>query len=198
MNSRKSTNLHYILQSFGLKQLINDPTRITKTTSSLIDVILVSKGIQTSYAGTLDPICSDHCPVYVHIKNFNHRLHAYKRTVWKYDSGDYHLLRHTIQNSDWNMMNLDIDAQVFKITENISCAAAIAIPSKEVTIRPTDKPWFHSGIRYQIRLRNRLHRNAKSSNSDAAWAKFRSKRNEDISLVRKAKLDYYMKLSGNI
>ena len=40
LKSRTLINLNHILQSFGLKQLINDQT---KTTSSLIDVILVSK-----------------------------------------------------------------------------------------------------------------------------------------------------------
>lgn len=57
---------------FNLNQLMSEPTRITSTTASLIDVILVSKGIQTSCAGTLDPICSDHCPVYTHIKILNY------------------------------------------------------------------------------------------------------------------------------
>lgn len=61
-------------------------------------------------------------------------------TVWNYDTGNYTLLRHTIQNSDWDLLNLDIDTQVSKVTDTIANAATKAIPCKEISIRPTDKP----------------------------------------------------------
>ena len=47
------------------------------------------------------------------------------------------------------------------------------INNKTVTIRNRDKPWFHNEIRKQIRIRKRMHKSAKWSNSLDQWNSFK-------------------------
>ena len=52
----------------NLQQIIKNPTRITDTTQSLIDVILVSNTASVLESGVLNSAISDHLPVYVILK----------------------------------------------------------------------------------------------------------------------------------
>ena len=65
-----------------------------------------------------------------------------------------------------------------KITDSVINAAKESIPNKTVTIRPPKPQWINSQIKREIRKRKRLFRNAKRTNTDAHWNKFKQKRNE--------------------
>lgn len=77
-------------------------------------------------------------------------------------------------------------------------AASVTIPNKEVTIRPNDVPWFNANIRKLIRSGKRLHKIAKIKNTDHHWSKFRNKRNEVTTEIRKTKLPHQQKLIDKI
>ena len=54
-----------VTEPFGLSQIIKEPTRITATTSTLLDLILVSNSNNVKKCGVVDiPGISDHCFVY--------------------------------------------------------------------------------------------------------------------------------------
>lgn len=71
------------------------------------------------------------------------------------------------------------------------------IPNKTETIRPNDTPCLNNDIRRNIRQRTKLHKHAKL-NTDAAWQKFRNKRNEVTEQIRKCKTEYQTKLIEQI
>ena len=48
----------------GLQCMITEPTRITQTTETLLDVILINKPQMFKKCGTVDPVMSDHKLVY--------------------------------------------------------------------------------------------------------------------------------------
>ncbi len=57
-----------LCNDLNLKQIIKEPTRITDTSQSLIDVILVSTEAVVLESGVLDSAISDHFPIYVSTK----------------------------------------------------------------------------------------------------------------------------------
>ena len=60
------TLLDTFIEPFSLKQLIDKPTRISRTSSTLIDLILVNKSQNAVFSGCCDaPGVSDHCFTYV-------------------------------------------------------------------------------------------------------------------------------------
>jgi hypothetical protein len=131
---------------------------------------------------------------------FKPRKPTYKRLIWKYDNGDYDSYRHKLANADWTSLLSDDDPNSYAdhLTKAILDVALTSIPNKLVTIRPSDPPWMHSNIRKLIRQRKRLHRRAKTTQNEYHWSKFRAKRNEVISSIRKAQKQYFNKLSAKI
>ena len=61
------------------------------------------------------------------------------------------------------------------------------IPIKTVTIRLNDKPWFNSTIRKVIRIRDRLHKQLKNSNSINLLAEYRTQRNKVNKMIKHAR-----------
>ena len=57
--------IHSIMSILSLKQIIAEPTRITQTSSTLLDLILVSRDIDVVSTGVYDiSHISDHCLIY--------------------------------------------------------------------------------------------------------------------------------------
>jgi hypothetical protein len=62
--------MYDIINTFNLHQIISDPTRLTKNTATLLDVILVNNRDIVIDSGVMpcDPITTDHEAVYCDIK----------------------------------------------------------------------------------------------------------------------------------
>ena len=195
---RKSHNIRNIMNIFGLNQIINSPTRVTPNTSTLIDLILVSDSLHCTDKGTIPPFCSDHHAVYFKTNFLTTKTYCYSRKVWQYENADFNLYRQKLRDSDWNIHDKSIDEQLNCIITNIAQSAEQTIPNKNVKIKPMDLPWFHNDIRKNIRVRNRLHTKAKRDNTPEAWRRFREARNNVVSLIRNAKVNYFKKLATNL
>ena len=77
-----------------------------------------------------------------------------------------------------------------RINTIILSVAEQSIPNKTVTIRPADQSWMHNEIRQLIRQRKIAHKQAKQTNSESKWSKFRRTRNKIVQKIRSAKLRY--------
>ena len=183
---------------FGLNQIIDSPTRISPTSTSLIDLILVTDTLNCTDKGTIQPFCSDHHAIYFSTNFVTTKTHCYKRKVWQYNNANFDEYRQNLNACNWDMDELSIDDQVNKLTSNMLKSAEKSIPNKDVTIRPTYLPWFHNEIRKEIRKRNRAHCLAKQTNTPENWKKFRESRNHVVLLIRQSKLNYFNKLATNL
>ena len=59
-----------------------------------------------------------------------------------------------------------------------------SIPTKEVTIRPSDKPWYDSEIRCHSRKRDRLKTKAAKSGKQTDWTNYKHERNKVNNLIK--------------
>ena len=163
---------------YNFSQIIDSPTRITQTSSTLIDLALMFSSLTCTEKGALDPFCSDHCPIFMSTSFVQVPKPCYSRKIWSYDRGNYDLFRNTLRESNLNIDNISIDESALLFKTNISQAADHAIPNKTAIIRPSDPPWMHTEVRKEIRTRNKMHKTAKSRNDDVSWAVFRTQRNK--------------------
>ena len=115
-------------------------------------------------------------------QNYNRRIWKYEETI-KYRQILLDVDLHEIVRNSRD--NVDIIAQ--KINSTILTAAEQSIPNKVVTIRPADQPWMHNEIRKLIRQRKRIHKQAKRTNNDLEWSKFRRIRTKIVQKIRSAK-----------
>ena len=106
---RKSQNIRGFMDMFGLKQIINDPTRITPNSATLIDLILISDSLSCTSIGTIAPFCSDHHAIYFSTNFMNTKSKSYTRKIWQYDNADFNLYRQKLYECNWNVENMNID-----------------------------------------------------------------------------------------
>jgi hypothetical protein len=62
-----------------------------------------------------------------------------------------------------------------------------SIPTKTITVRNYDKPWFNSEIRKEIRLRDRLRKNVFKFGRESDTLKYKKQRNKVNNMKKKAK-----------
>lgn len=101
----------------------------------------------------------------------------------------------TLVKWDEEVFNNDI---YNNFTEKYSKLIEKHVPTKTVTIRPSDKPYITTAIRKRMQQRKRIHKKAVRTNNPQHWQQFRSIRNEIISLLRNAQRNYKIKLANQL
>ena len=182
--------LFQTLETYNYSQLITEPTRITETSQTLLDPIVVSDKSLVTDCGVTPPFCSDHCAVYASLNFSVVKSARMCKMVWRYKDTDYGKFRNLLHNVD--ILSLideekPVDQVVDEWSSSISDIINECVPHQLIVLRPRDKPWMNNDIRLLMRKRNRAHKKALRTNGVAHWAKFRRLRNEVIDKVRKAK-----------
>ena len=159
------------LTLFNLSNVIKEPTRVTGNSSTLIDPILVSDACRVLDAGTIsvDNSISDHKATFVTMKTETPLLKSYTREVWNYKNANFEELNEKIRQHDWDHLihnTISVDEACADFTEAFFQLCESSIPRKKVIIRPSDRPWFNSELRHNIRLRDRLRRKALKTNNN--------------------------------
>ena len=123
-----------------------------------------------------------------------------KRKVWFYKHADFDKLNDKIVNTDWSFINNDdcLNHICSKFTVQIVEYMDECIPSKDVLIRPNDKPWYNSEIRSHSRQRDKLKTKALKTNKTDDWTKYKHARNKVNNLKKYAKEQYFSNMEDSI
>ena len=99
---------------------------------------------------------------------------AYSRLIWKYNLGNYKDLVKCLKEAPWCTLDIfdNIDDTVDYFHNLLLKTCYEFIPTKNVIIRPQDKPWMTNEVRKKFRIRNRAHRNFKHSPSQENLLKY--------------------------
>ena len=203
MNENHFRKVQALCNQFNLFQCIDEPTHFTENAMSTIDLLFVTNKNSILTTGVGEP-CLDlsmryHCPVFGVFNFIKPKLKHIQRTIWKYDQGDYNQLRACLANFNWRtIIDDNIDNYAGNFANVITSKTRMFIPSKIVSINLQDPPWMTSFIKRKIRWRKRLYKKAKLSNKACHWSKFRSARNEVITIIRQTKENYYDQLSSKL
>ena len=84
--------------------------------------------------------------------------------------------------SYWNALLSDledVDEMCNNFTETFPRVARKCIPTKIVTVRNSDRPWFNSELRREIRKRDRIRKTAKQYNNQIST----NTRNRETKLI---------------
>ncbi|MCG8049110.1 MAG: reverse transcriptase domain-containing protein [Candidatus Thiodiazotropha endolucinida] len=202
-NLQSARKINDICSEFSLTQIVNEPTHFTEYSSSLIDLMLVSNPNHVILNGVGDPFLGQdlryHCPIFGVFKFSTPKRKTFTRHIWRYEQGNYELLKENAASADWNALkNSDIEIYAEGLINKILEIAKACIPNKIVTIRPSDPPWITSTVKRYIRKRKRAYRRAKQTNSASDWNNFRRLRNKTVSIIREAKKSLNQSLSEKL
>ncbi len=177
-----------------MKNVIVSPTRITDTTSTLIDPIMVNQDQHILKCGVLDvpSDISDHKITFAIIPFEINSDVSYTRSVWNFKRADFLKFNELILNTDWSVLNngnIDDAAELF--TVKFIDLAKQCIPRKEVTIRPNDKPWYDSEIRRTSKLRDKARKRAIHTGGSNDWDTYKTIRNRVNNMKKYAREAFY-------
>ena len=179
-------NLKDVMLMNSLHNVITLPTRNT----ALLDPVIVPEEMLVLDSGIIASPndFSDHSATYICLPHDYPLSSIYKRTVWLYKRANFDLFNQKILSQDWDCLNNDtIDVACNTFTDKFMNFAKESIPTKEVTIRPSDKPWYDSEIRRHSRKRDRLKTKAAKSGKQTDWTNYKHERNKVNNLIKHAK-----------
>ena len=104
-----------------------------------------------------------------------------------------------MNETNWNekigFLN-DVDDMVEEFTKLCLDIARQCIPTKTITVRDYDKPWFNNEIRKEIRLRDRLRKNVIKFGRESDTLKYKKQRNKVNNMKKKAKENFESNLDN--
>ena len=134
---------------------------------------------------------SDHCTVSIDVLFRLKKQKAYTGRVWEFANAHFDDYRNSLSTLNLaECIDVNIEESCDRLTKSLLDAAHQCIPSKIVTIRSNDKPWFNNYLRRLLRTKNHAHNTAKESNNFEDWAMFRRHRNFYNEEVKRIKSEF--------
>lgn len=177
----------------NFKLHINEPTRITPSSSTILDQFITNIPNYITNIIIDEPVSnSDHCTIGIQLQFRIKRNFTFKRFMWDFKNADFNLFRTKLLQTDFSFCNniIDINDTCKKWSSLVLEVAKSVIPGKEVTVRSKDKSWYNNNLRKLLRIKDRSHKIAKSSNTPEDWAQFRYDRNRYFAAVKECKTNF--------
>jgi len=194
----KSINKEFktIVNNNGFKQLIKNPTRVTNTSSTLIDIILSNneKNIQQTFTAALS--LSDHYMICC-VRKLNHSR-SKPRTVICRNYRNYvpDALKQDLVSSDfeplYGMNDVNCAWEYLKniLTTNFNKHAPIITKR----VKGNLCPWLTPVIKRTMNNRDQMLRKFRKSKSNFDWDTYKRLRNTCTTLIRNARNEYHQNL----
>jgi hypothetical protein len=182
------------INMFHFKQLVNNFTRVCKSSSSTIDLILVSDCDNIVQSGVLDICISDHQPVYCTRKLSKTAIGEHNtvkaRSLKHYNKDDF---QQSLLSEDWSsVINCDIATEAWLNFKSIFLSVINNIaPVKEIRIKQRTASWIKPEILQSISERDKAFYLYKRDKSEENFNSFKQLRNKTQSMILNAKQNYF-------
>ena len=183
-----------IENSYQLSQIITQPTRVTLSSSTLLDHVYVSNHLIPSNSGVLASTFSDHFPVYVVIPVSCIPLAHRKVTKRNYNNFNYDNFIRDLVHSEklsYVLFCTDLDEAWSAFKKEFIHLSNVNAPLQTFTVKSNTCPWITREILDLIYKRDYTHKIALRTNDRESWKHYRSLRNNVTSMIRKAKSSFY-------
>ena len=174
--------------------MIAEPTRVTSTSSSLIDVLITSTPNSFERSGVLSTSFSDHLPIYgvlcgPSVKPVKHR---YIETR-SFSSQSMERFNADLELVPWNVVEIfsDIDDKYYVWQTLFLAIFNDNFPIRRKRIRQSTHPWLDNSILSTMRRRDHFHRKARKFNRPSDWSEYRRLRMQRL-------LRYTLVTSGDV
>ena len=181
-----------ILGSHDLHNVIKEPTRVTETTSTLLDLLITTDTSKITASGTFDPGLSDHCLIYGIIKLTRSRTSPKYINAKNYKRVNVDRLKHDFSTAPWSAIEAfeDVDDVAWAWETLYKDIISEHIPQRRVKIRSDNLPWMNSNIRKIMNKRYKVLKRAKQTRSAEHWAEYKKLRNQVTKLLRESEANY--------
>ena len=184
-----------IYATYGLKQLIKEPTRVTVQSSTLIDHIAVSNTDNIVESGVLKITLSDHYLVYA-VRKFQggvKRQHKFIRTRQMKNFSEEAFFSE-LRSVDWQSISRyssDVREIVHNFTSVLSTVIEKYAPLVEKRVSDKYSPWLSSELKHLFNTRDKIKIAAVKNKSEILMSAYRQLRNKATKLNKEAKRAYF-------
>ena len=198
----KSNKIGSILRDAKLFQVINKPTRITQTSSTLIDLIITNNLDMIIDSDVLPCEIADHELISITLDIRKPKRQPVTKTFRSLVNYSSDVLCNLIQNEFSNLNRIlltdCVDSQVDLFTNVFKRCLDTCAPVVTQVIRRPPAPWMTDELHNAIRERNNLQLTLKydRENSDLQ-IQYKSEKRRVKSLMYKTKTEYYKKQFHN-
>ena len=140
-----------ITSTFGLQQMINEPTHIIGDSSACIDLIFTSQPnlvMESGVHSSLHPNCL-HQITYA---KFNLKIYyppPYEREIWHYEKANVDHIRRSINEFSWErcFANISVNNKVHMFNKTIKNIMSNYVPHETIICDDRDPPWINKNIK---------------------------------------------------
>lgn len=186
-----------IADVYGLQQLITEPTRVTPTSATLIDLIYTNCPDKITCSGVRHISISDHCMVFAYRKlsgngiSNGHNTITY-RNFRKFNRDNF---RNDIASQSWDELynsNNPNPNEMWLLWKGIFLSIVDKhAPLRNMRVRARSSPWITAELKKLMHDRDILKIKVSKSNDPNEWAHFRKRRNAVNREIRLAKQAYF-------
>lgn len=186
-----SKRLKQIINDAGCKQLINEYTRVTDTSNTIVDLVISNNKKLSCYVLN-DTIITDHKIINIELgKNMVSKCNSIVIRPKEYDQ---QLLRQQLTDLvfNFNFREYDIDKKYDEFYVTFMQIIEDRMPKKEIIIR-TGKcsRWFNGTILKAIKERDYSYKKFLVSKDMKDWDQYKLLRNKTVQVLKSEKKSYY-------
>ena len=178
--------------------MINKATRKTKTSETLLDLILTNNKRTTLTSGVVDTLKSDHSLVYTVLHSSASRLRSRKIFTRSLKTFSKQNFVRDMQMAPFHIMDLfdDVNDKLYTFEQLYLDILDEHAPLKHSHIRRKQVPYMTKKWRKAIRHRNKLWKIFTRERTDENYEKYKCQRNTCTSLRRKAIREHFRSKSS--
>ena len=192
-----TTDYKNMLFSLGLRNMISKPTRITKTTETVIDHIITNLPNETIHSGILIGDVADHLPIFALCSLSPSRKTSpedvYYRSITSAKKDTFiDTFRNEVASLHFDD-NVDPDLYLQKVVEAVTKSIDSVFPMVKRSkkhIKRFRKPWMTQGILNSIRTKHRLYHKYLKSKDEASYNNYKTYLNR-LTRVKEQAQDFH-------
>ena len=184
-----------VLSGYNLEQIVNQPTRVTHNSATLIDHIVTSNTELVSDLSVLsvDDV-SDHCLISCSLNFLTKPKAPVFKTFRDFSHFDYDNFRDYLRAIPWkNIYDLTTaDEMVSFLRDNIITVLDLCAPNKTVRISKPPAPWLTDTVKLMMKTRDGALSKYKRSGRGEDWSQYAMLRNMVTKACRREKRAYFL------
>ena len=189
----KAEHLKFITETYQYIQLIDQPTRITSSTRTLIDHIFTNKpNIITNHV-ILHVGISDHSLIYATHKHNTLKADPKIIESRQFKNFDSDAFIEDIKETPFHFASLmDDPNEMWDVWKSLLLEVINKhAPMRKRKVKSKSSPWITAELRRKMRKRDFLKNQAVKQNSYQAWNDYKKARNEVNASIREARVTYF-------
>lgn len=189
-------DIKHLLTLNGFSQMVDKPTRITKESSTLIDIIATNKSENIVITDVIPVSLSDHDMIICVRKINNLKYKARYIKTRNYTRYDPVKLQSDLKAVDWTpvLQCIEVNRALKYFTEILSCVFNKHAPYVNKRVKGKPAPWIDRDIHADMDKRDMVLRKARKSNNEKDWKLYRKLRNYCTNRLRTARKKHHQQL----